>query len=370
VQLRRLLVVVSLLAMALTAVPSAVAISPIRLFEPVQAGSDTVGPLDLAAGIHTIRRFYDDGTVIQTRSVTFAAGRTFFDRTMTLDGTRYRRIDAGEHVGWWASDSDGATVPPGTWKGLVLVYPGVNADLEDRSAHVDYTADPTLVATVVGIAHSLPRTVYEWSDEHAGLSLTFEPAGHPIAGVLHHQGRHSDGEHYTVEKTNLTIADDIASQAYSDGTLAYDSIFVLWPTRDALGSQMIKSDLGLTNKPTVSDPPAPKYGFTRIQYRTPSQWTGAYPVTPFVHEWLHQVQSWMVALGYQRVPQVHTDDARCGYTKDADGTYVSWYSAVMSTFTFPADGLRYGIGPEAWADPRTPLTGGVWHPGTRDGNCD
>lgn len=226
--------------------------------------------------------------------------------------------------------------PAATWKGVVLVY---------RETDVTFTrADGTdyrLQARMGNAMHDLVldtvdryrRSVRSWSGGLAAIQLDVVDVPHPITEL------DSLGSGYWVGPHALEA--DIDQYA---PTGSYDSIFVVWQSKDAAGEIIPVGGWGLTLPPGSW---ANNAGYSSVI--TPSEmwwWTNSSaPEEVFIHEWMHQVVYWNEqSSGFDF--DLHAGRSY-GYD-DADGTWKRWLSDVMQGRV--REGANYvGVNAEMWA---------------------
>lgn len=186
-----------------------------------------------------------------------------------------------------------------TWSALALIVPLVEASWRDgrttRSMRRRMSAEE--VDAVVQVLSALPAAIETWSDGNAALRpLRIRSVEEPVRSLSP-----SGGGRWWVGPDDVRSALDAF---VAPGEV--DAVFVVWPS----DGRLPLCGWGCTIGPSRS---ANGAGFSSI---VSDHWQGfaerEFPEEGFVHEWLHQVESSMRALGVGEdvLPGLHDVDGR------------------------------------------------------------
>lgn len=314
--------------------------------------------VELPAGAAVGKRFF--GPVVTRRVVDLAAAASYraSERATFPAGTFFLLAD-GPLAGRWVNASrvtasvsaevgvptaaPSATpttaptaAPLSTWKTLALIYRDTDVTFR-RSNGSNYRLQAHISDSMYDLVRSTlrrtVRSVNEWSGGMAAMDLHVVDVPHALTRLDEWGGGYWVGP--------LAVEADLDRYA-PPGT--YDSILVIWRSRDASGVEVPVGGWGLTIPGGSWSNDA---GFTSLI--TPSYewwWTdSAVPEEVFVHEWLHQVIFFHQDAGRMSL-DLHAGQAY-GYT-DTNGTWKAWYADVMQGKV--RDGNRLiGLSAAIWA---------------------
>ncbi|HUR16623.1 MAG TPA: hypothetical protein VMZ33_05020 [Candidatus Limnocylindrales bacterium] len=314
---------------------------------PFPAGSK----VRLAAGTYLGVKFYASGSVRIRRPLTLQAAAEFeTTRHATFAGREYYQLSSGPLAGRWVAGYRASLVgqagsppppepavpePEATWKALALVYRETDVTFT-RADGTDYHLQARMSAEMHGLVlDTLRRTkssVTGWSSGLAAMQLTVVDVPHPLRALDKLSNSYWVGPR--------SVEADINEYAPPG---AYDSIFVVWESKDAAGEKVPVGGWGLSLPPGSW---ANGAGYSSVT--TPTQmwwWTSSEaPEEVFIHEWLHQVLYFHRDAGRMDF-DLHAG-AQYGYEPD-NGSWKRWLADVMRGLV--RDGNRYvGITPELW----------------------
>ena len=123
----------------------------------------------------------------------------------------------------------------------------------------------------------------------------------------------------------------------------YDGIFVLWRDRDDRTKASLKGGFGWT---IVAENAYQGAGFSCVNYCVSPKDLMKGEV--FLHEWLHQLESYYGSRGAPLPKGGLHGNANYGFKEDRDGSWKSWYRAFINAELRNSDGRQVGLGERVW----------------------
>ena len=303
----------------------------------------------LAATSYAGLRFYNNRRIttrriatLSTRLDVHATKRATFNGRGFLymsDGPLADRWVLASSVSTTSSGSGSITPPPtttvgtATWKTIVLVYretdvtyrraDGSNYRLQARMSDSMYNTATNAISRTV-------TAVNGWSGGLARWNMKFVDVPHAVTKV------EPLASGYWLGTDSLVADIDRYAPA---GT--YDSIVVVWPTKDSKGVMIPVPGWGLTLPP---GPWANGAGFSSVQMGEGWWWNQPYPEEVFIHEWMHQVLFFHEYAGRLKF-DLHAS-ADFGYTP-VNGSWKGWLSDVMQG-RVDIGSTYSGVSPRLW----------------------
>jgi hypothetical protein len=223
-----------------------------------------------------------------------------------------------------------------TWKGVVLLYPGTDVTYtktDGTDYHLTATMSSQMHDLVLDTLGRFKRSVGAWSNDLVHMNLDVIEVPHPITS-LDYLG---NGRYWVGPRAIEADMNEYAP------TGSYDSIFVVWQSRD--DTEIIPvGGWGLTLPPGSW---ANGAGYSSVITPTALWWwtESAAPEEVFVHEWLHQVLYWN-----EQHDRLYLDlhaGASYGYHAE-NGNWRRWLSDVMTGRVWATDHYT-GVSREMWA---------------------
>ena len=302
-------------------------------------------------------RFYANGTVKTVRAVHLTSAATFAaSRRGSFNGRTFYFVTEGAFANRWVSARTATLVraqgstpssplpdpspepvsTAATWKIAVLIYSETDVTFV-RSNGSEYRLRTKMTATMRDLAGQVLRqyrnSVGNWSGGLAAVDMDIIDVPHALTSVNKFGGGYWVGPD--------SVSADLDRYAPPG---EYDSVIVLWDSKDADGVEVPVAAWGLSMAPGWW---ANGAGYSSIIVPTHMSWwtDSAAPEEVFVHEWLHQVIYFQENAGRMRL-DLHAA-AQYGYTAK-NGSYKVWYSDVMRGLV--RDGGGYlGLSRQIWA---------------------
>ena len=230
------------------------------------------------------------------------------------------------------------TSPVATWRMLILFYPNTDSDyktLKGETAHFTGSLSSPQIKRVQASLTKLSDVVRWHSDGFCDLQVTFKTIERPLTAFSGAEGTH---QHPISQKDCRQEVD------FYNGSIPYDSIIVLYNPGPI--PQNLRGLGGGGKRGTDA----------QINYGNDAAWNETKPSTAvlgtFVHEWIHGLDNFFTAQGYETEKLHHLYN--CRYKNGESGKY--WHSAVLQGSLIHEGDSRYGHSRAVWmsGSPRHP----------------